>query len=46
VADDCTGNDANAVDASSAGVYVTGNFGLAGTHGSDNIARWTPVAGT
>jgi hypothetical protein len=44
VADDCTGSYANAVDAAPDGVYVAGNFGIAGSQGSDNFARWVPPA--
>jgi hypothetical protein len=46
VADDCTGVYANAVDATPAGIYVAGNFGIAGVQGSDNFARWTPPVGS
>jgi trimeric autotransporter adhesin len=42
VTDDCTGSYANAVDAAPDGIYITGNFGIAGDQGSDNFARWTP----
>lgn len=42
VTDDCTGSYANAVDAAPDGIYITGNFGIAGNQGSDNFARWTP----
>jgi hypothetical protein len=45
VSDDCTGDYANAVDAAPAGIYVTGNFGVAGVQGSGNFALWTPPAG-
>ncbi len=43
VTGDCTGSYANAVDAAPAGIYVTGNFGIAGVQGSDNFALWTPA---
>jgi hypothetical protein len=46
VADDCTSAYANAVDAASAGIYVTGNFGIAGVQGADNFARWSAPAGS
>ncbi len=45
VSDDCTGDYANAVDAAPAGIYVTGNFGVAGVQGSGNFALWAPPAG-
>jgi trimeric autotransporter adhesin len=41
VTDDCTGSYANAVDAAPDGIYITGNFGIAGGQGSGNFARWT-----
>jgi hypothetical protein len=42
VTDDCTDTYANAVDAAPDGIYVTGNFGIAGDQGADNFARWAP----
>ena len=45
VSDDCTGDYANAVDAAPAGIYVAGNFGVAGVQGSGNFALWAPPAG-
>ncbi len=42
VSGDCTSSYANAVDAAPAGIYVTGNFGIAGVQGSDSFALWTP----
>jgi hypothetical protein len=46
VSDDCTGTYANAVDAAPSGIYVAGNFGVAGAQGSDNFALWHPPAGS
>ena len=45
VSDDCTSTYANAVDAAPSGIYVAGNFGIAGVQGSDNFALWHPPAG-
>ena len=42
VSGDCTFTYANAVDATASGIYVTGNFGIAGVQGSDSFALWTP----
>jgi hypothetical protein len=42
VSDDCTGSYANAVDAGAGGIYVTGNFGMAGGQAADNFALWAP----
>jgi len=46
VSDDCTSTYANAVDAAPSGIYVAGNFGIAGVQGSDNFALWHPPAGS
>jgi hypothetical protein len=46
VSDDCTSTYANAVDAAPGGIYVAGNFGIAGVQGSDNFALWHPPAGS
>jgi hypothetical protein len=43
---DCIGTYANSVDAGPGGIYVAGNFDIAGAGGSDNFALWAPPAGS
>jgi hypothetical protein len=45
VSDDCNGTYANAVDSAPGGIFVAGNFGIAGVQGSDSFALWHPPAG-